>query len=167
MTMYETLDPPAMTVAHDATFHELMASVGYFLWQWSLLEQGLNEEIAQLRRAAGDVSGRPCRPRTLNERLAEWRALIGRGRLRGQDQQAIETVGLRIQEFHRLRNLVVTGLAPATCDGGGPAIRCAHGPSRLGAADEIRMGLPDMLDTIEAMEACRAEMTLMRDMGVH
>ncbi len=167
MTIHETLDPPAATIVHQASFHELMASVGYLLLQWGLLDRGLDEEITQLRRAAGDIVSRPCRQRTLNERLAEWRALIGRGRRRAQDQQAIDEMGLRIQEHHRLRNLVATGLVSTAAEDGAPAIRCTQGPSRQGAADEIRFDLADMLDTIEAMEACRAQMTLMRDLGRH
>lgn len=165
MTLHEIFDSPAADLQHGASFHDLMASIGYLLFQWSLLDRSLDEEITILRRASGDVVGVPSRARTVNERLAEWRALIGRGRKRPRDHQAVDGVGTRIQDFQRLRNLVATGFVSASSEGDAPAIRCAHGTLRGGATDKVRMSLDDILATIDAMEVCRSEMALLRDCG--
>ena len=165
MTLHETLDPPVNNPLPAASFHDLMASVGYLLFQWSLLDRSLDAEIAHLRRAYGDVLARPCRARTVNERLAEWRALIGRGRRRATDPQAVESIGLCFQDLQRIRNLVATGFASATADGGEAAIACSLGVSRHGVADEVRMTIGDILNAIDAMELCRSELALLRDLA--
>lgn len=166
MTLHESLEP-YLAPARTATFHDLMASVGYLLFQWSLLDTSLDEEIGQLRRASGDTVGPPGRSRTVNERLAEWRALLGRGRRRRADHHAaIEGVAERIQDHQRLHMLVASGFLAASSDAE-PAIRCAHPASRTGGAAEVRMTIRDILDAIDAMELCRSEMALLRGLGEH
>ena len=165
MTLLETLDSPKTHLTTAATFHDLMASIGYLLFQWSLLDRSLDEEIAHLRRAGGGVIALPCRARTVNERLAEWRALIGRGRRRFTDHQAIDSVGMRIQDYQRLRNLISGGFVSASAEADEPSICCAHATSRQGITDEVRMTTADILQAIDAMELCRTEMTLLRDLS--
>lgn len=165
MTLHETIDSQDVSPTRAATFHDLMASIGYLLFQWSLLDHNLDEEIDHLRRAGGETICTPARARTLNERLAEWRALLGRGRRRKVDHFAVESIGERILDFQRLRNLVATGFVSASPDAAEPAIRCAHGASRRNVADAVEMNVADILSLIEAMEACRSEMALLRDMA--
>ncbi|WP_156680136.1 hypothetical protein [Sphingomonas profundi] len=165
MTLQETIDSPAAHAAQPASFHDLMASIGYLLFQWSLLDRTLDDEIARLRRAGGELGDPATRTRTINERLAEWRALIERGRRRASDRDAIESVATRIQDYQRLRNLVATGFVSAASGPDAPSIRCAHGTTRRGVADEVRMSAGDIVDTIDAIELCRSEMALLRDLG--
>ena len=167
MTFYDSLEAHVAAPASSATFHDLMASIGYMLFQWGLLDTSLDSEIAQLRRASGDKVATLGRARTVNERLAEWRALLGRGRRRrADDHAAIEAVAERVQEFHRLHSLVAAGFVAAPADDE-PAIRCAHPASRHSGADDVRMTIRDILDTIDAMELCRSEMALLRGLGEH
>ncbi len=166
MTLHGTLDHPPVAHVGETTFHDLMAGIGYLLFQWSLLDRSLDTEIAVLRQAAGDVAGVVGRARTVNERLAEWRALLARGRRNRIDHQAIEQLGERIQDCFRRRNLVATGFVTASDDRDMPTMRCAHGTSRHGPTDEVRLGTADILDWIDDMELCRSEMTLLRDLAV-
>jgi hypothetical protein len=171
MTFHDSLEPYVAAPARSATFHDLMASVGYLLFQWGLLDTSLDTEIAQLRRAGGEIAATLGRARTVNERLAEWRALLGRGRRRrAEHHAAIEGVAARVQEFHRLQGLIAAGFVAAAADDeahGEPAIRCSHPASRHTGADDVRMTIRDILDTIDAMELCRSEMALLRGLGEH
>lgn len=165
MTLNATLDP-AIDAPPPATFHDLMAGVGYMLFQWSMVERSLDEEILELRRAAGDIATPHIRPRSISERLGEWRALLGRGRRRSAGQHAaIDELGDRIQDALRLRNLVANGLTSASIDGAEPVIRCTLGPARHDGSDEVRLGMADLLAAIDAMEQTRADLTLLRDPG--
>jgi hypothetical protein len=159
--LHDLLDSqPHATIAQTATFHDLMAGVGYLLFQWSLLDTSLDEEIGQLRRASGDPMGAPGRTRTVNERLAEWRALLGRGRRRHADHYAaVERVAASIQELQRRHMLIAAGFVAGTVDAA-PAIGCAP-IGRTGGVGE-RMTLRDLRGTIEDMEMCRSEMALLR-----
>lgn len=166
-----TLSASVETTAHassETSFHDLMAGVGYLLFQWSLMERSLDEEIGALRRAAGDVATGPTRLRTVNERLGEWRALLGRGRRRNAAQYAAaERLGEQVQDYLRLRNLVATGFASATIDGPQPMIRCAVGQRGGAASDEVGFTLDDLLAAIDGMEGARAEMALLRVHELH
>lgn len=167
MTLQQRLDPVA-GVPSPASFHDLMAGLGYMLFQWSMVERSLDDEIATLRRDAGDVARLHLRPRSVNERLGEWRALLERGRRRDAAQgAAIDRLGERVQDFQRLRNLVANGLSSAEMEGAEPVIRCTLGASRHGAHDEVRLAMADMLAAIDAMEAARADMARLRDHGGH
>lgn len=163
MTARPELAPAAAPTA-PTSFHDLMAGVGYLLFQWSEVERSLDEEVSTLRRAAGNLAAGPGRARTINERLGEWRALLGRGRRRNPEHDAsIDALAERIQEFCRLRNLVATGLVTAAMEGAEPVIRCAPVMIRHGTPDEVSLGLPDLLGAIEAMEQARTELALLRD----
>ncbi|TVV77226.1 hypothetical protein [Sphingomonas solaris] len=165
MTVQETLDP-AVSAPPPATFHDLMAGVGYTLFQWSMVEQSLDDEILELRRAAGDIAAPHVRPRSISERLGEWRALLGRGRRRNADQHAgIEQLGDRVQDALRLRNLVANGLTSAAIEGDEPVIRCALGSARVAGAEEVRLGMTDLLAAIDAMERIRADLPSFRGHG--
>ena len=108
-----------------------------------------------------------ARARTINERLAEWRALLGRGRRHRADHHAaVESVAARIRDHQRLHHMVSAGFATASTDAE-PAICCAHPAARGGGAAAIRMTIRDILDAIDAMEQCRSEMALLRGLGEH
>lgn len=173
MMLYDTLDSHTAAPIESerevagVTFHDLMAGIGYLLFQWSMLDTGLDEEIGQLRRASGDPVGAPGRDRTVNERLAEWRALLSRGRRHPANHHAaVERVATGIQEFHRRHALVVGGFVAASM-GGAPAIRCTPAKLRAGIGKDQIMTLREIRETIEGMELCRSEMALLRGLREH
>jgi hypothetical protein len=148
--------------SHPA-FKELMAAIGFLMFQWSVLEHHLGEEIIRLRSNSGDLA--PSRNRlraTPSERLAEWRALQSRRRRRDVEfQRAVDTVGERIQSLARLRNLVTHGFVNASADpesADEPWILCSSNISGVGPPD-VRLVLSQLEDAIDQMEQCRQDLT--------
>ncbi len=148
--------------SHPA-FRELMAAIGFLMFQWSVLEHHLGEEIIHLRSNSGDLAPSKNRLRaTPSERLAEWRALQSRRRRRDVAfQRAVEALAERIQWLARLRNLITHGFASASADPEGaeePWIMCTSNISGVGPPD-VRLTLSQLADAIEQMEGCRQELT--------
>lgn len=155
----------ATTMDHSSShplFNELMAAIGYLIFEWSVLDHHLGEEIVRLRSNSGDLA--PSRNRlraTASERLAEWRALHSQRRRRDvQFQRAVEALADRIQSLARLRNLVAHGFASASADpevGPEPWIMCTSNISGLGSPD-VRLTLSQLGEAIEWMAECRQEL---------
>ncbi len=163
MTARSELAPAAAPTA-PTSFHDLMAGVGYLLFQWSEVERTLDEEVLALRRAAGNIAVGPGRARTMNERLGEWRALLGRGRRRNAEHDAaVDLLAERVQDLCRMRNLVATGFVSAAMEGTEPVIRCSPGLVRHGTPDEVNLALPDLLGMIATMERACADLASLRE----
>jgi len=146
----------------QASFHELMAAIGFLMFQWSVLEHHLGEEIIQLRSKSGDLA--PSRNRlrsTASERLAEWRALQSRRRRRdGSFQQAVDDLAGEIQMLTRIHTLVTHGFVTAGADGDGgeePWIMCSSANSGLGSPD-TRLALSELKAAIQQMIECGAKL---------
>lgn len=144
-------------------FKEMMAAIGYLIFEWSLVERDLGQAIIRLRSSSGDLA--PSRNRlraTASERLAEWRALHSRRRRKDVPfQLAVEALGDRIQALARLRTLVGQGFAGASADfeaGSDPWIMCASNISGLGSPD-VRLTLGQLAAATEEMAECRRELT--------
>lgn len=146
--------------ASSAGFKDLMTAVGYLMFQWSLVEDELHRQICRLRREGGDNLHMPNRMRaTINERLGEWRALLGTRR-RGGPGGAIATEPLaeRIRAAGTLRNLVGHGFVTASAAEAEPWLSCINRGSGYGASNERRIGLSAINEAIDEMGRCRAEL---------
>lgn len=153
---------------HDSSqpaFKELMAAIGFLMFEWSELEHDLGEEIIRLRSNIGDLAPAKNRLRaTPSERLAEWRALQSRRRRRDVEfQRAVDALAERIQSLARLRNLVAHGFVSASADpdsADDPWILCSSNISGVGPPD-VRMVLSQLEDAIDQMAQCRHDLTVL------
>ena len=137
-----------------------MTAIGYLMFQWSLVEQELQRQICHLRREGGDNLHTPNRLRaTINERLGEWRALLGTRR-RGGAVQTKETEALaeRIRAAGAFRNLVGHGFVTASAEAVEPFLSCINKGSGYGASSERRISLSGINEVIDEMGRCRAEL---------
>ena len=168
MTLHERLDP-AVATPRPASFHDLMAGLGYMLFQWSMVERSLDDEIADAAPRGRRL--RRAQPARAHGERAAWRvARAARPRAAARCRRSMpRSTGSAssVQDFQRLRNLVANGLASAEMEGAEPVIRCTLGPTRHGAPDEVRLAMGDLLAAIDAMEQTRAEMALLRGHGGH
>ena len=143
-----------------ASFKDLMTAIGYLMFQWSLVEEELQQQISQLRREGGDNLHMRNRLRaTINERLGEWRALLGTRRRGGTAQsQASEVLAERIRAAASLRNLVGHGFVTASAEAAEPWLSCINRGTGYSASSERRISLSGINEMIDEMGRCRAEL---------
>ncbi|MDT9600164.1 hypothetical protein [Sphingosinicella rhizophila] len=140
-------------------FDALMCCVGHLLYEWSMLEKALVDEIRRFRTKGGDT-GTSLRIRSsATERLAEWRALLSRPARR--DQQLADEVADLSSSFERLRrdrNLIAhhfEGAAEAA-DTRQPFITCGM-PHAAGSGRDFARA--DLLGMIDQIRNCGARLT--------
>lgn len=152
--------------ASAAGFKDLMTAIGYLMFQWSLVEEELQQQINQLRREGGDNLHMPNRLRaTINERLGEWRALLGTRRRGGMAHaKASEALAERIRAAGGLRNLVGHGFVTASAEAAEPWLSCINKGTGYSASSERRISLSGINEMIDEMGRCRAEL---RRFGSH
>lgn len=140
----------------SAAFDALMCCVGHLLFEWSMLERALVDEIRRYRTKVGDT-GTSLRIRSsAAERLAEWRALLSRpARRNHQLADEVADLSSTFERLRRDRNLIAhqfEGAAEAA-DTRQPYITCGtphvSGPSRSFA----RADLLNMIDEIRNCDA--------------
>jgi hypothetical protein len=150
----------------SASFKDLMTAIGYLMFQWSLVEQELQRQIGHLRREGGDNLHMPNRLRaTINERLGEWRALMGTKRRGGTaPAKATEALAERIRAAGAFRNLVGYGFVTASAEAVEPWLSCINRGTGYSASSERRIGLSGINEMIDEMGRCRAEL---RRFGSH
>lgn len=161
----EQADHAANNVS-SASFKDLMTAIGYLMFQWSLVEQELQHQIGHLRREGGDNLHLPNRLRaTINERLGEWRALLGTRRRGGAVQAKVtEALAERIRAAGAFRNLVGHGFVTASAEAVEPFLSCINKGSGYSASSERRISLSGINEMIDEMGRCRAEL---RRFGSH
>jgi hypothetical protein len=144
----------------SASFKDLMTAIGYLMFQWSLVEEDLQQQISHLRREGGDNLHMPNRMRaTINERLGEWRALLGTRRRNGTAHaKAIEVLAERIRAAGAFRNLVGHGFVTASAEAVEPWLSCINKSTGYSASSERRISLSGINDMIDEMGRCRAEL---------
>ena len=150
----------------SASFKDLMTAIGYLMFQWSLVEEELQQQISHLRREGGDNLQLPNRLRaTINERLGEWRALLGTRRRGGTVQaKATDALAERIRTAAALRNLVGHGFVTASAEAAEPWLSCINKGTGYSASSERRISLSGINEMIDEMGRCRAEL---RRFGSH
>lgn len=144
----------------SASFKDLMTAIGYLMFQWSLVEQELQQQIGHLRRQGGDNLDMPGRLRaTINERLGEWRALLSTRRRGGAaEAKAAEALAERIRAAGAFRNLVGHGFVTASAEAVEPFLSCINKGTGYSASSERRIGLSGINEMIDEMGRCRAEL---------
>lgn len=145
-------------------FRPLMETIGFLMFQWSVLEHDLGEEIARLRAQSGDFAPSKNRLRaTASERLAEWRALQSRRRRKDAEfHRSVEALGERIQSLARMRNLVTQGFVTAAAEPGSASnawIMCSTNAG--GGTPDMRLTLAQLADAVEEMNRCREELAML------
>lgn len=147
-------------------FKDLMTAIGYLMFQWSLVEEELQQQIGHLRREGGDNLRMPNRLRaTINERLGEWRALLGTRRRGGMVQaKAADALAERIRGAGAFRNLVGHGFVTASAEAVEPWLSCINKGTGYSASNERRISLSGINEMIDEMGRCRAEL---RRFGSH
>lgn len=140
---------PFVTVA------DLMAKVDYFLFHWSLLEQGLTSriEMARVRLSLAPLTVRG----RLAERLDSWLELITR--LPENAEQSEAEVAIRDQALalKRVRNLIVHGLQSGDSDpdDGAGYINCAVGGYAQPTGETVRYTMQELEHYTQGIDACR------------
>lgn len=137
------------------SFADLMATVGSFIFYWSLLEQELTEGIRQTR----DRIGRPPSNirGSVNERLDIWLELISQ--LPENQNKDVLASDVRDQTLalKDVRNLIVHGLqAGSSMPTKGTAfIRCAVGGYDNPSGEIVSYTIEQLKDFTQAIDACR------------
>jgi hypothetical protein len=101
----------------------LLYGVGRLVCAWGVLEHSIEDKIAVLRRAAGDVPGQGTRNKASMARLlADLRAMISM-RDRRDTTALLKMAGIeqQLQRIDRFRSLIVSGFQ--TPEPGGFAVR--------------------------------------------
>lgn len=124
MNIPQDAPEPAIHNNDDAA-DSLYAAIGELICRWGMMEATLEEKIAALRLAAGDVPGTGSRTKpTMAKMLAELRAIVSmRDRRNVAALSAIADMECEIQRIDRFRGLIVNGFLAARPDGGGFSMR--------------------------------------------
>lgn len=143
-------DPVREAQTHEA----LLCGIGRLIFAWGKLEVQLEQKIAQLRRAAGDVRSATGRTKpTMARMLSELRAIISM-RCRRDNVQLVEIAEVEraIQQIDKFRTLVLQGF---------------QGPGDNGQSEEhpflcrdaknnvISISLDELNGEISRLDACR------------
>ena len=102
---------PAFGDAKMSQDQELFCGVGRLVCAWGVLEQCLEQKIAELRQAAGDVRtiGARTKP-TMAKLMGELRAMISmRDRRNAQILTEIAELERDMQRIDRFRGLIISG----------------------------------------------------------
>ena len=144
-------------------FRSLMASVGYLMFEWSLLEHALLDEIKQLRMAEGRTETTPSKPRgAFSERLAEWQALVSQQSRRNlRVGNLLGELSSQAERLNRRRKSVAQQFVGASGpdDAGPPAIYVSDGGVGALRSLQTRITQDDLDKLIEETRACRRGIT--------
>jgi hypothetical protein len=137
------------------TFADLMAKVAYFLFPWSLLEQGLTSSIETARAR---LSLTPLTfLGTLSERLDSWLELTMRLPENAEQRETAVAVRDQAPALKRVRNLIVHGLQAGDSDpDDGPGyIRCSVGGYAQSTGETVCYTIQELEHYTHGMDACR------------
>lgn len=140
-------------------FAALMSSIGYLMFEWSLLEHALLDEIKRLRVAEGRTETTPSKPRgAFSERLAEWQALVSqRCRRNLRVGNALGELSSQAERLNRRRKAVAHHFVGASGheDGGEPAIYVSEGGVGALRSAQARVTLDELHGLIDEARICR------------
>ena len=132
----------------------LLCSVGRLVFAWGTLETQLEQKIADLRKAAGEIRSAMTRTKpTMAKMLAELRAIVSM-RCRRDNVQLIEIAEIEraIQQIDKFRMLVIQGFQ-IEGEGGGmerPLFLCRDAKNNV-----IGISLEELDGEISRLDACR------------
>jgi hypothetical protein len=97
----------------------LLYGIGRLVCAWGMLEQGLEEKLVALRKAAGDVRAAGVRAKPgMGRLMAELRAMISmRDRRNPAALAQIADIECDIQRIDRFRGLIISGFQSPEGDG--------------------------------------------------
>ena len=137
------------------TFADLMAKVGYLLFHWSTLEQGLSEAIMEARTTLG-------RPATrvngaFSDRLETWCALASALPENADNTAVVAQIQKQAQRLRTIRNTIVHGLMSGRSlpDGGAAYIVCTVGGYDNPTGETVDYSIDDLEHFAQAADACR------------
>jgi hypothetical protein len=132
----------------------LLRGVGQLVFAWGTLEAQLEQKIADLRSAAGEIRSAMTRTKpTMAKMLAELRAIVSM-RCRRDNVQLIEIAEIEraIQQIDKFRTLVIQGFQ-VTDEGGRSNERlflCRDAKNNV-----IGISLGELESEISRLDACR------------
>lgn len=137
------------------SFADLMAKVGYFLFHWSLMEQGLTASVLDVRNRAG-LAPFPVRG-SVAERLDVWFDLTSKLPENGENADIANAVREQALALRSVRNMIVHGLQAGDSmpDDGAPYIRCAVGGYEQPTGETVRYTMDDLERFTQGIDSCR------------
>ena len=142
-----------------AEFRELMASVGYLMFHWTLLDRAVLNQIRRLRMSEGEQITTSMKVRgTFSERLAEWQALISqRNRRNMRVGNRLSELSSQAERLNRKRKLITQHFSGASDgDGGEPAIFYSEGGVATARDAHARLTQRELSALIAEVRECCA-----------
>jgi hypothetical protein len=140
-------------------FQRLMASVGYLMFHWSLLEDGLADDIRRLRTESEGGANLIRVRGTFADWLREWRGLLSqKTRRKPELAEIVADLANEMEHLRQKRNLIAHEFAGASArtDEGEAHIWCGQ-RDRTGPNPEVtRFTQAELSATISAIDRCRA-----------
>lgn len=141
-------------------FEKLMASVGYLMYEWTLLDRAVLDQIRQLRMSDGVSSGSSGKARSsFSERLAEWQALVSQKTRRNAFAATLlSDLSSQAERLNRRRKLIVHHFSGASAGdaGGEMSIYYAEGGIATARASETMLTQRELSLLVEEVRGCRA-----------
>lgn len=146
--------------AHDsAEFKILMASVGYLMFYWTLLDHAVLDGIKHLRTFEGGTGGRSSKGRaTFSDRLAEWQALVSqKSRKNVHAANLLGDLASQAERLNRKRKLIIQNFTGASQgdEEGGSAIFYSEAGVTAPRPTQSRLTQSELNSLIEEVRCCR------------
>ena len=152
----------------SAEFRELMASVGYLMFYWTLLDRAVLGQIRQLRMSEGEQVATSMKVRgTFSERLAEWQALISqRNRRNMRVGNRLSELSSQAERLNRKRKLITQHFSGAADVDGGEEAAIFYSESGVATArtSHARLTQSELSALIAEVRECCAGIEALREM---
>lgn len=149
-------------------FRELMASVGYLMFYWTLLDRAVLGQIRQLRMSEGEQVATSMKVRgTFSERLAEWQALISqRNRRNMRVGNRLSELSSQAERLNRKRKLITQHFSGATDADGGEEASIFYSESGVATAraSHARLTQSELNALIAEVRDCCAGIEALREL---
>lgn len=144
----------------SAEFKTLMASVGYLMFHWTLLDRAVLDQIKELRMSEGENAATSAKSRSsFSERLAEWQALVSqRSRRNPVAANLLSDLSSQAERLNRRRKLIAHHFSGASASDaqGEPSIYFSEGGIATLRSSQTRLTQRELSVMIEEVRGCRA-----------